>query len=69
MNDRLDLENAAGMLEMVGDYLTANMVLVDMLSNKIQNFDQLCNETSEVFEQARQDAQNLRNAIETTLEE
>ena len=68
MNNRIDLANTAGMLELVQDYLTANMILVDVLSNKIQNFDQLCNDASEVFDKARQDAEKLRNLLETEVE-
>lgn len=69
MIDQIEISNAIGALELAEDYLTANMVLVDVLANKLMSFEQLCNDTSEVFEQACKDAGELRKMLETGLKD
>lgn len=69
MVDQIELSNAIGALELAEDYLTANMVLVDVLANKLMSFEQLCNDVSEVFDQAKKDAGELRKVLETGLED
>lgn len=68
MTDQINLSNAIGALELAEDYLTANMVLVDVLANKLMSFEQLCNDTTKIFEQAREDANELRKTLETELD-
>ena len=69
MVDQIELSNAIGALELAEDYLTANMVLVDVLANKLMSFEQLCNDVSEVFDQAKKDAGELRKVLETVIED
>lgn len=69
LDNQIDLANAAGMLETAGDYLITNMTLTEVLCGKVQDFEGLCNDLAMILDQAREDAKELRAALELQFEE
>lgn len=61
--DDFDLGDSTMILDLLDNYLTANMVLLDTLCNKVMNLDTMYNEAGKILEQAQEDAKNLRKAL------